>query len=188
MKPLRRTQFGNPILRQTARLLSKTDITSPDIQDLINNMRHTLQTVKLGIGLAAPQVGQPVALAVIVLQPTALRPQTEPFEIVIINPQITKIFGARKQLWEGCISSGPGTAGLFAKVPRYTKISLKFTDQQGIQHHKTFQGLQAHVIQHEVDHLNGILFVDNVKDTSTYMTYSEYKKQQKKASTPPTIK
>lgn len=180
MKSLKRTQFGNQILRQTAKRLLKTEITSRGIQQLIKDMRFTLKTVNLGIGLAAPQVGEPVALAVISIHPTKYRPEVKPYEQVIINPEIIETFGHRKQLWEGCISSGPGKTGLFAKVPRYKKIKLKYYDEKGALHVKIFEGLQAHVLQHETDHLNGILFVDKVKDTSTYATYQEYVKQAKK--------
>ncbi|HUP26755.1 MAG TPA: peptide deformylase [Candidatus Limnocylindrales bacterium] len=182
MNTLRRTQFGNPILRETARQLTKSEVLAPKTQKLIKDMKHTLTSIRLGIGLAAPQVGESVALAVIVLQPTPHRMQIVPFEMVIINPEITQTFGRKKQLWEGCISSGPGTAGLFAMVPRYSKIKVKFMDSDGEWHHKQFEDLQAHVIQHETDHLNGVLFPDRVKDTKSYMTYAEYKKRQKKAS------
>jgi len=72
--------------------------------------------------------------------------------------------------------SGSVKANLFAKVPRYKKIELEYFDEHAIKQTRVFKGLAAHVIQHEVDHLNGILFVDKVKDTSTYMTYKEYKK------------
>jgi peptide deformylase len=134
----------------------------------------------LGVGLAAPQVGQNIALAIIEIQPTEHRPDVDPFDLVIINPEITETYGYRQQLWEGCISAGSnGKADLFAKVPRYKKVKLRYLDEKGKQHEKIFEGLPAQVVQHEVDHLNGILFVDRVKDTSTYMTYSEYKKLQK---------
>ncbi len=175
-KILKRTQFGDPLLRQTAALLTKQEVKSPKIQRLIKDMKGTLSELKLGIGLAAPQVGEGVALAVINIQPTKHRPEAEIFELVIINPKITKTFGQRKQMWEGCISAGPGRAGLFAKVPRYSKIKVSFMDEKASQHHAVFEGLPAHVLQHEIDHLNGILFVDKVKDTRTYMTYREYVK------------
>ncbi len=84
-------------------------------------MQSTLKTFKLGVGLAAPQVGEGLALSVIVIQPTKHRPEVEPFELVIINPKIIETIGRKKQLWEGCISSGAGKAGLFAQVPRYKK-------------------------------------------------------------------
>lgn len=181
-KTLKRTQFGDPILRQTAKPLSRQEVLAPKTRRLIKDMRGTLAALKLGIGLAAPQIGQPLALAVIAIQPTKHRPDVEPFELVLINPIITKSVGRKKQLWEGCISAGPGKAGLFAKVPRYGKIKVKFMDEKGITYHKFFEGLPAHVIQHETDHLNGILFVDKVKDTKTYMTYSEYMKHVAKKS------
>ncbi len=173
---LARTEFGNPILRNTAEKLSHFDVKSEKIKHLINAMKSTLMELKLGVGLAAPQVGEGVALSVIMIQPTTHRPDASSFNLVIINPEISQTFGRRKQLWEGCISAGHGKAGLFAKVPRFAKIQLKYLDENGTQHNKIFTGLPAQVIQHEVDHLNGILFVDRVKDTKTFVTYREYMK------------
>lgn len=177
MRILECTQFGNPILRKRAKEIAIEHINSAIIQELITNMRHTLTKKKLGIGLAAPQVGQNVALAVICIRPMPHRPKVRSFDLVCINPKITDVKGNKKPMWEGCISSGAGKAGLFAKVMRYTAIELKYYDETGKLQHKDFKGLPAHVIQHEVDHLNGILFVDNVEDTTTYMTYAEYKKR-----------
>jgi len=176
MKVLERTEFGNPVLRKKAAKVSAKDISSKRIQDLISDMHHTLVSKKLGIGLAAPQVGQSIALAVISIRPTSLRPKVTKFDLVIINPLIIKT-GDKKEMWEGCISSGSGKAGLFAKVPRYKKITVKYYDENGETQEKSFTGLKAQVIQHEVDHLNGVLFVDHVEDTKTYMTYAEYKKR-----------
>ncbi len=182
MKILRRAQFGNPILREKAEAIAPGRIGSAEIQELIANMRYTLMEKKLGIGLAAPQVGRSVALAVICIRPTALRPKIEPFDLVIINPEITGRFGRIKTLWEGCISSGAGgKAGLFAQVPHYGQVKVKYYDETGKPHHKMFKDLPAQVIQHEVDHLNGILFVDKVKDPKTYMTYAEYRKRISKS-------
>lgn len=180
LKTLKRTEFGNPILRHKTRRLTRQEILSPKIQALIKDMITTLKTFKLGIGLAAPQVGQGIALSVILIQPTKHRPDVEQFDAVFINPEIMETFGRRKQLWEGCLSSGAGKSGLFAKVPRYKKVKVRFYDQTGKRHTQVFEGLQAHVVQHEIDHLNGILFVDKVKDTRTYTTYSEYLKLQRK--------
>lgn len=175
---LRRVQFGDPLLRLVARQLPTVEITSTKTKQLVAEMQATLRTKKLGVGLAAPQIGESIALAIILIQPTEHRPDVEPFELAVINPKITETFGYRKQLWEGCISAGSsGKADLFAKVPRYKKVRVKFYDQHGKLHEQIFEDLQAHVVQHEVDHLNGVLFVDKVKDTTSYMTYSEYKKQ-----------
>lgn len=171
-------QFGNPLLRARATKLSLAEIKSTETQALISDMRELLETKKLGVGLAAPQVGKSVALAIIEIQKTPLRDTVQPFSLVIINPRITECIGKKSQLWEGCISGGPGRATLFAKVPRYKKLKLTYFDQNGAEHEEIFDGLAAHIIQHEVDHLNGLLFVDKVKDTSTYTTYAEYKKRK----------
>jgi len=129
--------------------------------------------------LAGPQVGSSLNLAVIELRRTPLHPEIDMLSLVIINPKITKIFGRKYQMWEGCISSGTGKAGLYAKVPRYKKIELEYLDENAVKQSKVFSDLAAHVIQHEVDHLNGILFVDKVKDSKTFMSYSEYKKMRR---------
>jgi peptide deformylase len=95
---------------------------------------------------------------------------------VIINASYEGI-GYRAQMWEGCISSGSGDNTLYAKVPRYKKINANWIDENGIKHHEILDGFLAHVFQHEVDHLDGVLFVDKVKDTTSYMLASEYRKQ-----------
>lgn len=178
MKILSRTQFGNPILRKQTKQLSLNTIQSPAIQQLIKDMRHTLISKKLGIGLAAPQVGKSIALAVIAIRPTPHRPKVKSYDLVLINPVITASSDKKSLMWEGCISAGSkGTADLFAKVPRHNQIKVKFLDENGEKQIKNFRGLRAQVIQHEIDHLQGILFVDHVKDPKTFMTYAEYMKR-----------
>lgn len=171
-KLLRKTEFGNPILRSQAQLLSNEEILSNDVQQLIEDMYFTLEHKKYGVGIAAHQVGRDLALSVICTKPTPTRPDLKEEKLTIINPVILETYGNRKQLWEGCIS-GPE---LYAKVPRYTGIRLRWQDEAAVLHEQNFEGFIAHVIQHEVDHLNGILFVDKVKDTKSYMTFREYKK------------
>lgn len=175
MNILSRTQFGNPVLRKKTQSIARKDISSKRIQTLIRDMRHTLLEKKLGVALAAPQVGESLALVVVAVRPMAHRHKVEPLDMVLINPAITEYIGRRKSLFEGCISSGRGgQADLFAKVPRYPKVSVRYHDEHGKQHHEQLDGLKAHIVQHEIDHLNGVLFVDRVKDTTTYMTYKEY--------------
>lgn len=181
MKILGRTQFGNPILRQPAQKINPQDIGSVEIQELIAGMRHTLITRKLGVAMAAPQVGKSIALVVVAVRPLAHRQKIEPFDAVLINPEITEQNGRRQSLWEGCISSGrDGRPDLFAKVPRYPKVKVRYYDEQGKQHHEEFTGFRAQIVQHEVDHLQGILFVDRVKDPKTFITYQEYMKMMRK--------
>ena len=175
MRLYRRTQFGNPILRTPSKILSRQEILSKQTQELLNDMRYTLEKRKYGIGLAAPQVGKGVAVVVIGLKPTPTRPNIEKLDMIIINPEITKLYGKTTGMWEGCISGSE----LYGKAVRYKKVRLSWLDEKAQQHEKDFSGLIAQVIQHEVDHLNGFLFVDRVKDTKTYTTFSEYKKLMK---------
>lgn len=170
-------QFGNPILRENAQSLSKTEIVSSDIQSLIANMRYTLTEKQYGVGIAAPQVDVSVALSVIGIKPTPTRPELTAFDSVIINPKIIETYGKRSQMWEGCISCGTGDNTLYALVPRYKRIKMQWLDEHAIAHEEILEGFVAHVAQHEVDHLNGILFVDRVKDTKSYIMADEYRKQ-----------
>lgn len=175
-KVLNRTLFGNPILRHPAARLTKDEILSAATQDLITDIRQTLTEKKYGIGLAAAQVGQGIALSVIHIRPTKLRPNLPKekwADLVIINPKIVKTYGNKKQLHEGCVS----LPGVYAKVPRHKKIQLSYFDEAAQRRVKDFEGLLAHVIQHEVDHLEGILYVDRVVDTKTYMSEAEYRKR-----------
>jgi peptide deformylase len=178
MKALRRTQFGNPILRQKTKHLRKDEILSNEIQQLIKRMKFTLERKKFGIGLAAPQIGKSLAISFIGLKPTPSRPNLKRQDMVIINPTIIKSFGQKVPMWEGCISFGDP----YAKTERYKKIRVSWLDEKAKKHEKDFDGILAHVLQHEIDHLNGVLFVDRVKDTTTYVTESEYLKIRKQES------
>jgi peptide deformylase len=175
MRILRRTQFGNPILRTASKQLSKQDILSTKTRELVRDMRYTLEKKHYGVGLAAPQVGQPLAIAVIGLKPTPTRPDIKEVSITLINPEIVVHSDKRIPLWEGCIS-GPD---MYGKAMRYPKVRVQWLDEKARHHEQDFGGLLAQVIQHEIDHLNGILFVDRVADPKTYVTFSEYKKIRK---------
>jgi peptide deformylase len=175
-KLLRKTEFGNPILRIISQKLSDEEIRSDYIRQLIENMYYTLEHKKYGVGIAAPQVGHSVAISTIDTKPTPTRPDLVRQKLTIINPEITKTYGEKAEEWEGCIS---GTE-LYAKVPRYKRVRLRWQDEQAHVHEREFDGFLAHVIQHEADHLNGILFVDKVEDTKSYVTFKEYMKMRKK--------
>lgn len=176
-KILKVTRFGNPILRSFCTPVTKEAILSGDIQSLISDIRYTLKERPYGVGMAAPQVGRDVALSVIGIKPTPTRPDLTPFESVIINPRIVETFGRKSRMWEGCISCGTGKDILYAQVPRYKKVRLAWTDEHAVDHEEIVEGFVAHVAQHEVDHLSGILFVDRVKDSSTYMMADEFHKR-----------
>lgn len=170
------TRFGNKILREETRRLTPEEIVSEEIQQLIENMYFTLREKKYGVGIAAPQVGARIALSVVGIKPTPTRPELEPFDTVLINPVVAETFGDPEEMWGGCISSGEGDNTLYAKVPRFKKIRLQWLDEHANQRDEILEGFIAHVAQHETDHLNGILFVDRVVDTKTYMLADEYRK------------
>lgn len=176
MKLLKLTRFGNPILRLPTRELSIQEIHSDEIQQLIANIRYTNTTKKYGIGIAAPQVGVSVALSLIDIKPTKTRPDVEPYEQIIINPRYEGI-GRRASVWEGCLSTGVGKHTLFAKTLRYKRIRAQWYDEHAIPHAEELRGIPAHVFQHETDHLSGALFVDHVRDPSTYIMADEYRKR-----------
>jgi len=173
-KILSLTRFGNPILREKARQLTPTEIQSAQIQSLIANMIHTLEKENYGVGIAAPQVGESIALSVIGIKPTPNRPKLDPFQTTMINPVITETYGELETKWEACVSCGEGKDLLYAKVPRFEKVKLSWLDETGKSREEILGGFVAHVAQHEVDHLNGVLFVDRVEDATTYMMADEY--------------
>jgi len=176
MKLLKLTRFGNPILREVARELSVKEIKSDEIQQLIANIRYTNDQKKYGVGLAAPQIGVGVSLSVIGIKPSPNRPDIQKFDSVIINPSYVGI-GPRKSMWEGCQSCGKGVDTLFGKALRYKKVRATWFDEFAVKHEEELEGFVAHVFQHETDHLHGILFVDRVRDTSTFMMADEYRKR-----------
>lgn len=176
-KILKVTRFGNPILRETARRLTITEIKSAMVKNLIEDMRYTLANRKYGVGLAAPQVGVGIAMSVVAIRPTPNRPTLEPLEMVLFNPEIIEAYGKRVQMWEGCVSCGSGKDTLFAQAPRYKRVKARWQDEAGEVHEEVLDSFLAHVFQHETDHLNGILFVDRVKNTQSYMMSDEYRKR-----------
>ena len=176
-KQLTATRFGNPILRQVARRLAPNEILSPQIQNLINDIRYTVHEKSYGVGLAAPQVNVGVALSIISIKPTPNRPELEPFEIVIINPEVIETYGEPQLMWEGCISCGTGDDILFGQLPRFESITLRWLDENAKPREEKLDGFIAQVAQHETDHLNGILFVDHITDPKTFMMADEYRKR-----------
>lgn len=164
---------GNPILREVMPQLNHEEILSNKTQDLIADIRYTNQKKEYGVGLAAPQVGVRAALSMIGIKPTPNRPKLEPFEQVIINPHYHGI-GHRTGMWEGCQSIGSGDDVLYGRALRYRRIDAEWDDETGEHHQNVLDGFVAQVFQHEADHLNGMLFVDVVRDTKSYMMADEF--------------
>ena len=171
MKRLRRTYFGNPLLREKAKRVGLRSIKTPAFQKLIEEMFFTMRRVG-GVGLAAPQIGKSLQLAVIEIRKSAVRPDIVPLPpTVIINPKIETVSKTKQSDWEGCLSL-PSVRGL---VPRHKRITVSYFDEAGKKQVMTFSGFRARVFQHEIDHLNGLLYVDRMPDMRTLMTANEFK-------------
>ena len=152
VSPLDIHQLGDDVLRQEAKRISKVD---ESVRELARDMLRSMYTAK-GIGLAAPQVGIHQQLLVIDLD---LENAATP-PLVLINPEITAASAGLDTYEEGCLS----IPGVYLDVVRPTAIELSFRDEMGRPRKMKADGLMARCIQHEMDHLQGVLFVDRVTD------------------------
>lgn len=152
--------MGHPILRQTARPLTSDEIHSPEVQRIIEDMIETMHEYG-GIGLAAPQIHEPIQLAIIGYEDESARyPNSgnQPLS-VYINPKITVLDSTPQNYWEGCLSI-PEIRGL---VQRPSKIRVDYLTLGGKAKTVEAEGFLATVFQHELDHLSGVLFVDRIQ-------------------------
>jgi peptide deformylase len=171
MKRLSRTYFGDPLLRGKAKAVPLSEIKKPSFQKLLKRMFFTMREVG-GVGLAAPQIGLPLQLAVIKIGKTPTRKNLTALRpIVLVNPKIEKHSKAESQDWEGCLSL-PAVRGF---VPRYKQIIVSYYDETAKKQRRIINTFfEARVFQHEIDHLNGVLYVDRMRDMKSLMTLKEY--------------
>jgi len=165
---LKIVQAGDPVLRKKSRPLTKEEITSAQIQQLIDLMRTTMREAP-GVGLAAPQIGQSIQLAVIEDRATYISDLSAdeleerqrsaiPFH-VIINPKLSVVGNSTAQFFEGCLS----VEGYQAIVDRALNVRVQCLNERGEAVTINAQGWYARILQHEIDHLNGTLYVDRMK-------------------------
>ena len=149
-------QVGNPILRQQAQLVQ--DITEEKLQQLMDNLLSIARDAN-GVGIAAPQVSESYRLFVICSHPNPRYPDAPMMDpTIMINPRIISYNDEIVKGWEGCLSV-PGVRGL---VPRYKVITVEYLDRYGKLQQQKLKDFVARIFQHELDHLNGILFIDRV--------------------------
>ena len=164
-------QAGEPVLRTQARPLTRQEISTDEIQRLIQDMRETMHDAP-GVGLAAPQVGLPLQLTVIedredflkAIPPAELEEKERrpvPFH-VLINPQIELVGDATVQFFEGCLS----LSGFSALVPRSRQVRVTYLDEHAEQKSILATGWYARILQHEIDHLHGALYIDKMRPRS----------------------
>ena len=174
-------EVGNPVLRRAARTLSPEEIRSPEIRKLIADMREAMHEAP-GVGLAAPQVGHPIQLAVIEdraqyhkdippEQLAAKERQPVPFQ-VLINPRLVWESEETREFFEGCLS----LPGYTAIVRRARSVRVEFLDETARAQTVAATGWYARILQHEIDHLQGHLYIDRMatRSFSSLDNFSEF--------------
>ena len=165
MPPRQIVRLGHPSLRVPAQALDPARIESAEIQELIDDLVAAMREAQ-GVGLAAPQVGEEIQLFVSDpaggADPAAVR--------VVINPMLTPLPGELVYDWEGCLSI-PGLRGL---VPRHPAVRVRGLDRTGAPLDAVVEGLEARIVQHENDHLNGVVFLDRMRDLRSLAFFEEW--------------
>jgi peptide deformylase len=157
-------RLGHPSLRTPAQPLPPALLARPEIQGLIDSMVETMHDAH-GVGIAAPQVGE--ALQIFVYQ--AAGPPEVPLHVVV-NPLVTPQAREVAYDWEGCLSI-PDLRGL---VPRHPKVRVQGLDREGQPLDYVVLGFEARIVQHEYDHLNGVVFLDRMRDFKTLAYFDEW--------------
>ena len=155
-------RMGHPVLRERAKPVEK--LGSPELKALVEDMKETMAAMN-GAGLAAPQigVGQRVVIFGVTQNPRYPDAEEVPFT-VLVNPKLVMLTRDVEEDWEGCLSV-PGMRGV---VPRYTKLRYSGFDEDGNPIERVADGFHARVVQHEVDHLDGILYPQRMTDMSKF--------------------
>ena len=167
-------QIGDPVLRKKSKKVLPQKIASASIQQVIQNLIDTMQA-EGGVGIAAPQVGELFQIIVVEEFQKEESNQKDSQIQVWINPRIIKKSSKVKEDWEGCLSVGEGN--LRGTVPRSTNITVEAYNAKGKKQRFNAQDFYARVVQHEIDHLNGILFPDRMKDLTSLTTKENLSKQ-----------
>ncbi len=175
MAILKVARLGHPVLREKALPITSAQVKSPRIQQLIDDMFETMKEYG-GIGLAAPQVHEGVRLFVAGVRKaevvTPMDGETDMPFVTIINPEIVPVSEGVVADWEGCLSI-PDIRG---QVPRPESIRLRALDRTGRRIELVAKGLPARVIQHEADHLDGVMFFDRMTSLASLTFMDEFRR------------
>src|SRR4051794_29614059 len=167
---------GDPVLREPARELSSEELRSDEVQRLIDDMIETKRAAH-GAGIAANQIGRALRVAVVEVEPGNPRyPYKPPVELaVIVNPEIEPVDDELFAVNEGCLS----VPDLRGDVERHVNVRVRYLDRDGQPHEEVRRGLTAGTFQHELDHLDGVLFLDRVSDPSTFSTWEQFDRHRR---------
>jgi peptide deformylase len=167
---------GDPVLRERARELSVEELRTDAVQRLIDDMIDTKRAAH-GAGIAANQVGETVRIAIVEVEPDNPRYPYKPQVplTVIVNPEIEPLDDETFAVNEGCLS----VPDLRGDVERFVNIRVRYRDREGVEHEEVRRGLTAGTFQHELDHLDGVLFLDRVRDPSTFSTWEQFDRHRR---------
>jgi peptide deformylase len=170
MSILKVARMGHPVLRKVARKVDPAEIKTPAFQKLVDDLIETMREYD-GIGLAAPQVHESVRLAIVGIEDG--RGDDRTIRVLpVVNPEIKPTTKNTAEDWEGCLS----LPKLRGRVIRPDRIQLRALDRRGHRVEFDLEGYPARVAQHEIDHLDGVLFIDRMKSFETLCFLDEYTK------------
>ena len=163
-------QLGQPVLRGPVRpVLNPLD---PAVQSLIDDMLATVADAN-GVGIAAPQVFEPLSLFIVASRPNPRYPHAPEMEpTAMLNPELLRASSETEKGWEGCLSI-PGIRG---QVARQRRVRVRYLTRTGEIREEEYEGFLARVFQHEFDHINGLVFLDRVADSRDMVTEKEYQR------------
>jgi len=174
---LKIAQIGNPVLRQRARELGEAELGSESVQRFIDDLVETMRDAN-GAGLAAIQVHVPLRIFAVEVKDNPRYPYKPNVPLtIVVNPVIEPLTTETFENYEGCLSV-PNLRGI---VERFTEIRLTGLDREGHAIDRVVRGLTAGTFQHETDHLDGVIFLDRVKDPRTLATWTEFDRFHKQA-------
>lgn len=169
--------IGHPVLREQARELSQAELASAQSQALIDDLIETMRDAN-GAGLAAIQVHEPVRICVIEVRDNPRYPYKPNIPLtVLVNPRVEPLTDERFDNFEGCLS----VPNLRGRVPRATRVRVRAWDRDGADIDIEVAGVSAGTYQHEVDHLDGVVFLDRVVDSKSLCTWTEFERYHKAA-------
>jgi peptide deformylase len=168
---------GDPVLREPTREITLEELRSPELQRLIDDMIETRRAAG-GAGLAANQVSVPKRIAVVEVDANTRYPYKPPIPLtVIVNPAIEPLSRETIVINEGCLS----VPDLRGDVERFLSVRVRHLSRDGVPEETIARGLTAGTFQHEVDHLDGVLFLDRVSDPRTFSTWEQFERHHKDA-------
>jgi peptide deformylase len=170
-------QIGHPVLRQVARAVTRDELASPAIQQFIDDLVETMRDAD-GAGLAAIQVYEPIRICAIEVRNNTRYPYKPQIPLtILVNPVLTPLGDETFENYEGCLS----VPNLRGRVRRAVHLRCQAWDRHGNSIDEEVHGLKAGTYQHEVDHLDGVIFVDRVADPRSLATWTEFDRHHKAA-------